>query len=128
MDPRVFVFGSNAPTGRHGKGAALFALRHYGAIYGQAEGLQGNSYGIPTRDGSARRITTLPLSQIEFHVVRFILFAESRPDLRFNVTKIGCGEAGYQEADIAPMFFEAPENCDLPSGWRAIGAQTHRRG
>jgi hypothetical protein len=29
----IFVFGSNL-TGRHGKGAALYARQHYGAIYG----------------------------------------------------------------------------------------------
>ena len=39
----VFVFGSNL-AGRHGKGAALHARKHHGAIYGQGAGLQGSSY------------------------------------------------------------------------------------
>src|SRR5262245_53580931 len=42
----IFVFGSNL-AGRHGKGAALYAKQHHGAICGQGEGLQGDSYAIP---------------------------------------------------------------------------------
>jgi hypothetical protein len=56
----VFVFGSNL-AGRHGKGAALHARQHCGAIYGQGEGLQGRSYAIPTKDAA---IGTLPLDAI----------------------------------------------------------------
>ena len=54
---------------RHGAGAALFAARERGAIYGQGEGLQGNAYGIPTKD---RRIKTLPLDAIARYVDRFL--------------------------------------------------------
>ena len=45
----IFVFGSN-PEGRHGVGAAKVAREQFGAIYGQGEGLQGNSYALPTKD------------------------------------------------------------------------------
>ena len=45
----IFVFGSNL-AGRHGKGAALHAKLHYGAIVGRGVGRQGNSYAIPTKD------------------------------------------------------------------------------
>ena len=34
----IFVFGSNE-AGRHGKGAAKFAMQKFGAVYGVAEGL-----------------------------------------------------------------------------------------
>jgi len=34
---RIFVFGSNE-AGRRGRGAALDAARHHGAIYGQGFG------------------------------------------------------------------------------------------
>lgn len=44
----IFVFGSN-PQGRHGKGAASYAVKKFGAIYGQGRGLQGNSYGLITK-------------------------------------------------------------------------------
>jgi hypothetical protein len=53
----VFVFGSNL-AGRHGKGAALWARQHRGAIYGQGVGRQGNAYAIPIKDGQLR---VLPL-------------------------------------------------------------------
>ena len=45
----IFVFGSN-PEGRHGKGAAYVAKTKFGAKQGQGEGLQGNSYALPTKD------------------------------------------------------------------------------
>lgn len=44
---QVFVFGSNL-NGVHSGGASLMALRNFGAEWGQAEGLQGQSYAIPT--------------------------------------------------------------------------------
>ncbi|WP_298952075.1 hypothetical protein [uncultured Methylobacterium sp.] len=111
----VFVFGSNL-AGRHGKGAALTAKLRHGAIQGQGEGLQGQSYGIPTKDESVR---TLPLDRIEWHVIRFLQFARDRPDFRFFVTRIGCGLAGYHDDEIAPFFAAAPDNCILPAGWSA---------
>jgi hypothetical protein len=109
----IFVFGSNL-AGRHGKGAALFALQHHGAIYGQGIGLQGNSYGIPTKDS---RLRTLPLDTIKLHVEDFLIFARKNPQLDFLVTKIGCGLAGYKDDDISPMFKHAPINCVLPENW-----------
>lgn len=112
----IFVFGSNL-AGRHGKGAALEAIQNYGAIYGQGEGLQGRSYAIPTKD---RKLQTLPLADILVHVRNFMNFAEMRRDLTFNVTRIGCGLAGYTDIDIAPMFKGAPDNCQLPSGWKEL--------
>lgn len=44
----IFVFGSN-PTGKHGAGNAKAAVTNFGAIMGQGEGLQGNSYALPTK-------------------------------------------------------------------------------
>ena len=98
----IFVFGSNL-AGRHGAGAAFFARQNHGAIYGQGIGLQGNSYAIPTKD---LRIKTLPLSAIKKHVDTFIQYAKEHPELMFNVTRVGCGLAGYKDIDIAPMFAE----------------------
>lgn len=113
-DPRIFVFGSNR-RGVHGAGAALFAVQHKDAIPGKGEGIQGESYGIPTKD---ERLKTLSLDEIRKGVERFLAFARQEPSLRFKVTRIGCGLAGYTDDDIAPMFAAAPENCDLPDGWR----------
>lgn len=111
---QIFVFGSNL-AGRHGKGAALFARQHHGAIYGQGIGLQGNSYGIPTKD---QAMFSLSLFSINEYVRVFIKFAEVHPELTFQVTRIGCGLAGYTDSQISPMFRGAPINCILPEGWR----------
>ena len=110
----VFVFGSNL-AGRHGKGAALEAAQKHGAKRGQGSGLQGNSYAIPTKDAKLR---SLPLPTIHWHVNQFLEVARMRCDLTFNVTRIGCGLAGYKDHQIAPMFKGAPSNCILPAGWR----------
>lgn len=111
--PWVFVFGSNL-AGRHGKGAALFARQERGAIYGVGQGRTGNAYAIPTKDTNLR---TLPLSEIARYVAVFLDYARRNPDLTFEVTRIGCGLAGYTDSDIAPMFADAPENCKLPREW-----------
>ena len=102
----IFVFGSNA-KGMHGGGAAYTALVKFGAIMGQGEGLQGQSYAIPTMG---------TLKETEQAVQRFIQFAKDHPEMRLLVTKIGCGIAGYTPADIAPMFTGAVDvdNIYLP--------------
>ncbi len=113
MPRSVFVFGSNL-AGRHGKGAALYARQHHGAVYGQGEGLQGDSYAIPTK---GHRLETLSLDAIRQHVETFLTFARQFNAI-FVVTRIGCGLAGYTDAQISPMFVDAPDNCQLPEGWR----------
>jgi hypothetical protein len=112
----IFVFGSNL-AGRHGKGAALLARHNHGAILGRGTGLQGQSYAIPTKDG---QLNVLPLVDIEAYVHAFLEFATYHSWMKFNVTKIGCGLAGYSESQIAPMFKGAPLNCNLPEGWRTL--------
>ena len=110
----IFVFGSNL-AGRHGKGAALYALKRHGAMYGRGWGRQGNSYAIPTKDMS---LQTLPLETIREHALQFCAYAREHHHERFEVTRIGCGLAGYSDAQIAPFFANAPANCVLPEGWR----------
>ena len=74
----IFVFGSNL-AGCHAGGAARFALEHFGAIWGQGVGLQGESYAIPTMQGG--------IETIRPYVDQFIAFARllsrtDRPALR----------------------------------------------
>ena len=45
-DGQVFVFGSNL-IGNHSGGASLVAMQRFGAVWGQAEGPQGQCYAIP---------------------------------------------------------------------------------
>ena len=108
----IFVFGSNQ-SGRHGKGAAKTALG-WGAKWGKGSGLQGRTYGIPTKDASIRR--TLTVNEIKPFVDEFIEFAKNNPNLTFLVTEIGCGLAGHKQKDIAPLFVNAidVENIHLP--------------
>jgi hypothetical protein len=117
-DNERFVFGSNL-AGRHGKGAALQAKLNWGAKYGLGEGPSGQSYALPTKDADLR---TLPLDAIERHVCRFIVYACAHPELQFLVTRIGCGLAGYTDAEIAPLFRLAPANCVLPRDWYQVCA------
>ena len=48
------------------------------------------------------------------------MYANEHPALQFNVTRIGCGLAGYKDEQIAPFFKDAPLNCYLPIGWREV--------
>ncbi len=91
----IFVFGSNL-GGMHGGGAARAAYNSFGAIWGQGVGLQGSSYAIPTMHGGPEAIKP--------YVDEFIEFATQHPDMKFLVTPIGCGIAGFVPSDIAPLF------------------------
>jgi hypothetical protein len=110
----VFVFGSNT-QGRHGKGAAKTARLQYGAIYGRAYGRQGNAYAIVTKN--LTRGPAVDLKYIADQVALFIDYAANHPDDTFLITRIGCGLAGFTDAQIAPLFSSAPTNCILPAGW-----------
>lgn len=112
LENEVFVFGSNL-SGRHGKGAAKTALG-WGAKWGQAAGLQGKTYGIPTKDAAIKR--TLRIDEIRPFVDDFINWAKYHTGNTFYVTEIGCGLAGYKPKDIAPLFAECVnlKNVKLP--------------
>jgi hypothetical protein len=110
----VFVFGSNQ-AGIHGAGAAKLALK-WGAKMGRGDGYYGQTYAIPTKNDN---IETLPLSVIGTYVQDFLRAARRIPYMNFIVTKIGCGLAGYQSKDIAPLFIDpiyksVPDNVILP--------------
>lgn len=106
----IFVFGSNL-NGLHGGGAARIAYDKFGAIWGQGVGLQGQSYGIPTMHGG--------VDVIKPYVDEFINFAKSHPEFKFLVTRIGCGIAGFNDKEIAPLFKDAIEieNIYLPESF-----------
>jgi hypothetical protein len=109
----IFVFGSNE-AGRHGAGAAKFALRHKRAVYGLGFGPAGDSFAIPTMDW---HIKHLPVEVIEHYVNRFIVFARMNPTYTFQVTALGCGLAGHRHDVIAPLFKYAPDNCQFDTLW-----------
>lgn len=101
---QVFVFGSNA-RGRHGSGAARFAMDHFGAVDGQGRGLHGQSYAVDTMSGP---------EVLASEVGTFLAFAAEHPELTFLVTELGCGIAGYRPAQVAPLFAGSPSNVALP--------------
>lgn len=122
----VFVFGSNE-GGIHGAGAALFAYQKKGARFGKGYGHEGNSFAIPTKAAEDGKVgDTLILSRIRQYVAGFIAYAYGHPHLQFEVTRIGCGLAGLDDEDIAPMFFEAPSNCSFDTKWQPILGDNHK--
>jgi hypothetical protein len=114
----VFVFGSNE-SGIHGAGAARLAYDRFGARIGQGFGLIGQSFALPTKDWS---VMTLELDVIEFYVNRFEEYVRINSHLNFMITRIGCGLAGYDAEDIAPLFknFIELENVYLPEDFIEI--------
>ena len=96
----VFVFGSNK-AGNHVGGAARVAVEKFGAIMGQGEGLQGQSYAIPTLDEQMDKVSTEELTR---SVRRFAEYTMYNTDQVFYVTKIGCGIAGFSVDEIAEVF------------------------
>lgn len=112
----VFVFGSNL-AGMHGGGAAALALK-WGAVMGQWTGLHGQTYAIPTMQGGVETIKP--------YVDKFISFARNHHELKFLVTEIGCGIAGFRAEQIAPLFKTVIEhdieNIYLPASfYKALG-------
>lgn len=106
----VFVFGSNA-HGLHDGGAARDAFQKFGAVWGEGHGHHGQSYAIDTMSGFAA---------LAAEVHTFLGYARAHPELRFQVTPIGTGIAGYRVDQIAPLFADSPENVVLPvefSAW-----------
>ena len=98
-DP-VFVFGSDL-AGRHGKGAALWARLHRGAIYGRGVGRQGNAYAIPTKD---RQLRVLPLAgdpRLRRRIPQ-LRTAAAEHQLRANADRLRVGwiQAGTDRPDV----------------------------
>lgn len=106
----VFVFGSNL-AGQHSGGAARTAYEHFGAIWGQGVGIQGQSYAIPTMQGG--------VDTIKPYVDQFIALAREWDQTTFYVTRIGCGIAGFTDQQIAPLFTDALDlyNVRLPKSF-----------
>ena len=103
----IFVFGSNL-HGMHGGGAARVAMEEFGAEWGVGVGRTGQTYAIPTMHGG--------VDAIKPYVDEFVEYAKAHPELRFLVTRVGCGIAGFRDEDIAPLFAECVklENVFLP--------------
>lgn len=106
---QVFVFGSNT-QGRHGKGAALTAKNKFGAIYGQAEGPQGQSYAIITKDLTKNTHPSRTPEQIKEQIHNLYEYARENPDKEFLVAYSGKGTNlnAYSNQEMADMFSSEP--------------------
>lgn len=109
----IFVFGSNL-AGHHMGGAARAANMKFGAEWGVGIGLTGQTYAIPTMQGGVETIKP--------YVDEFIEFAKNHHDMKFLVTRIGCGIAGFTDEEIAPLFKKATSvfNIYLPKEFYEI--------
>lgn len=124
----VFVFGSN-PEGRHGAGAAKVAKEQFGAKLGQGEGLQGNSYALPTKDLRIKEnesLRSISPEQIIESIKKMYEVANQNPDKHFKIAYTnGLNEAtlnGYTGEEMISIFKAAgdiPSNVIFSSVWVA---------
>lgn len=115
----IFVFGSNL-AGRHGKGAAKYALKFFGAVYGQGIGIQGQSFAVPTKD---EKLKVLSKTQIKSYVNKYLFpFVKKHSKLTFYLTRIGCGLAGYSDEEMIEIFkiFKDFKNVIFPPEWKEL--------
>lgn len=134
----IFVFGSN-PEGRHGAGSAAVARKLFGAQYGIGEGLQGNSYALPTTElrvnhqeinkDSAIIIThherqSLPVNRIIESIQRLYQCCKEHPDKKFKVAYRNqpnevtlCGYAGRDLMQMFKAAGEYPDNLYFSKEW-----------
>jgi len=102
---QIFVFGSNK-AGLHIGGAARIAYEKFGAEYGNGEGLQGQSYALPTLDEDLQKLSKDELAK---RFLRFLEIVLGNPYLEFLLTKVGCGIAGYSIEEVRDIFWQTIE-------------------
>jgi len=102
---QIFVFGSNT-QGRHGKGAAKWAVDHAGAVYGQAQGRQGQSYAIITKDLTKKTHPSVLPGIIISQITGLYNYAIQHPELEFLVPYKANSDNlnGYTPLDMAELF------------------------
>ena len=115
---QIFVFGSNM-NGNHAGGAARLAVEKFGAIMGRAEGIQGQSYAIPTLDEDMEKVTEEDLIN---YLGNLRHFANEHPEKEFLLTAIGTGIAGFDTNYMAYMVLRAnlPGNVTIPEEFSKI--------
>jgi len=118
---QIFVFGSN-PEGRHGLGTAQLAKNKFGAKQSQGRGLQGQSYGLVTKNltpgftepstsityPAAGEKSVMP-EQIIDNIDELYQTALANPDKEFLVAYgVGKNLNGYTAQEMANMFSALP--------------------
>jgi hypothetical protein len=112
----IFVFGSNT-EGKHGSGAAKYALTYFNAKYHQAEGLQGNSYAIVTKD--LNKSTLFKKEKIINSIVELYKFAEKNNNKFFKIAYRNTFDKttlnGYTGLEMQSMFIQASRIYPIPN-------------
>lgn len=128
----IFVFGSN-PEGRHGAGAAKIAKEQFGAVYGQGEGLHGNSYALPTKDLRIKKdngLRSISEAQIIENIKKLYEVAKQNPNKQFKVAYRNTDKVslnGYTGLEMINMFIKAgsiPSNIVFSKEWIDTGLIT----
>ena len=94
-DNEVIVFDSILLE-KHIGATARIAQTNGGDKTGKCKGMQGQLYAIPTMQGG--------VNTIKPYINEFINYASQHPEKHFYVTNLGCGIAGFDPWDIAPLF------------------------
>lgn len=101
---QFYVFPSNT-EGRHGKGAALVAKMHHGALQHQSAGKQGNSYAIVTKNLRAKTHPSISAEFITFQIK--LLLAGAKEDEEYFIAYRDDGKSllsGYSIREMAAIF------------------------
>lgn len=126
-DNQVFVFGSNT-QGRHGAGAALTARQKFGAKYRQAEGIQGQSFAIITKDLTKddKKNPSRTPEQIKEQIKKLYDYAMAHLEQEFLVAYSATGKNlnYYTPQQMAQIFAETsdtiPSNIVFEKGFNEL--------
>ena len=108
-DP-IWVFESQT-DGDRSKGAAATALKRDGAELGQAQGIAGNSYAIPTRD---KDNNPLEWPDIGRSVQEFRDHVSDNPSVAFKHLPGSARRTADEHVQFSELFRNMPADCDLP--------------
>lgn len=122
---QVAVCGTNT-EGRHGMGFALWCKKNAGAIYGQAKGLMGQTYGIVTKDLSKGTHPSVPKEYIHKQIGDLYAVSVILKDREFLIPYKGHGVNlnNYSPEEMAEMFVSVEHeayNVADAIGWRYPG-------
>lgn len=112
MSRVVMVYGSSL-VGQLDTPEVRGAIRYWGALPGDSEGLFAHSYALPIKRTPDSNV--LHLEHFKACVNTFLKCAADNPHLSFVVPPVGCGLDGFHATDIAPFFRDAPPNVFLSS-------------
>jgi hypothetical protein len=111
----IFVFGSNT-MGEHYGGAARFAHQELEAEWGVGEGMTGRTYAFPTLNfaNTAKKTGNVPgrmpqmvsVEEFDESMRKLFVCVAANPNLKFYLTKIGLGIAGWDLPTVKQLFWK----------------------